>query len=502
MTLATLRSRLLLGTGLATAAILLAAGAAVYVFVRISLVGEFDRGLASSARALAALVEEDEKGVIQMEPQAQVLTEYTRKESPDYYAVWLDDGRQIARSPAPGELPRPRTPSTTGAVLVESFILPDGQPGRLVTLTFAPPVEDAKGNLTAGRRQLTLAVARHTTDVDRKLARLAALLGGTGALATLASAGVMFLAIRRGLRPLDTLAARIAAAGRRDLAERVELADAPAELVPVVARLNELLDRIEETIVRERRFTADVAHELRTPLAGLQAILDVCATRRRPAEEYERTLARCARIARAMHAMVENLMTLARADARQLTVARAPVNLATLVEDAWSLFAPAADQKSIAAVFQFDALPEISSDAGKLRIVVNNLLDNAVSHGEAGGWLRVQGREHGDDGADTLELIFSNGGSRLTADQARRVFDRFWRGDEARGDTGLHCGLGLSLCREVVTLLGGTIDATSGADGVFTVRLTLPRGPSGARPAREPAADALVAASPGGDEAR
>jgi signal transduction histidine kinase len=238
-----------------------------------------------------------------------------------------------------------------------------------------------------------------------------------------------------------------------------------------------LLDRVERTVVRERRFTADVAHELRTPLAGLTATLDVCAARRRAPEDYERTVERCSAIVWSMSAMVENLLTLARADARQLAVRPARASVAALVDECWAAFDAAAVGRGITAEFRFDDDLVVETDTEKLRIVLNNLLDNAVSHTDTGGWVRVGGRA--TDGG--VELRFANSGSGVARHEAGRVFDRFWRGDVGRGATGVHCGLGLSLCREVTTLLGGTIEATSEAGEVFKVRLVLPGGAGLAR---------------------
>jgi signal transduction histidine kinase len=466
----TLRGRLLAGTLAAVAATLLAAGVAVYVFVRVSLVGELDRALESSARALGAMIE-FEGGQMKMEPEAVKLAEFNRRRSPDYFAVWLPDGRVVARSNSVGDegLPHPTPPP--GSTVVQTVTLPDGKPGHQATLTFVPPVDNGHEVHSPGTIPVTLTVAWHVDEVGRKLTRLAWLLAGTGAGATLAAAAAMVWVVRRGLRPLEALAARIETTGRDQLAERIELADAPGELTGVVLRLNELLDRVERTVVRERRFTADVAHELRTPLAGLTATLDVCAARRRMPEEYERTIDKCSAIVRSMGAMVENLMTLARADARQLPVRASRTPLKELVDNCWATYEPAAAARGVAAVFQVDDDLTVQTDAEKLRIVVNNLLDNAVSHADAGGWLRVHARD-ADDGS--VELRVSNSGSRLTAEQAGRAFDRFWRGDAARSETGVHCGLGLSLCREVTTLLGGAITATSDPGGVFEVCLRLP----------------------------
>ena len=488
--LTTLRARLLWGAALAMTCILLGAGALIYAFVHISLVAEFDRALESSTRSVAALIEDNGKE-IHLESEAFTLSEFTRKRLPDYFAIWRADGSLLASSSAPGSATLPRGSGAVGHIAIEGMQLPDGQPGRRATINLLVSVEGPNGILSPGTRTVALTVARHSAEVDRKLAGLAWLLLGTVATAILAAMGTLLIVVRRGLRPLEALAARISSAGPDDLGERIELTDAPGELTPVVVRLNELLDRVQMTVVRERRFTADVAHELRTPLAGLEAILDVCAARRRPSEEYERTIEKCTRIVRAMHTMVENLMTLARADARQLSVELRPLKPAALIEEAWAVFEPAAQQKQFTAVLKIDPRLVVRSDAEKLRIVVNNLFDNALSHGMRGGWLRVQARQTaGPSGEPRVELIFTNNGSRLTPEQAARAFDRFWRGDESRGGTGVHCGLGLSLCREIVTLLGGEIDATSEPGGMFTVRLSLPGTaapqpkPATSRPAR------------------
>jgi two-component system sensor histidine kinase QseC len=468
----TLRGRLLAGTAAATAGILLLAGLLIYVIVRSSLRTEFDTALTASLRAIAALTEQDAH-TVRMEPETANVAEFRRKERPDYFAAWLPDGTVVATSASleGKSLPHADTPRID-PIVYESVRLPDGLAGRQATIRFVPPVEDPTGRVTRGTREVVLTVARHTWEVDQKLAGLAWLLAGVVSSATLAAAGAMWLVVGRGLRPLAALASRISAIDRQRLGGRVELSDAPAELTPVVQRLNELLDRVQSMVLRERRFTADVSHELRTPLAGLEAMLDVCATRPRTSEEYGRTLAKCLRIVRSMHVMVDNLLTLARADARQLTLTRSRVWLGAFLEECWVGMAADARAKSLAAVFQVGDDVELETDPDKLRIVINNLLDNAVRHSDEGGWVRVQAGRTADRG---VELLVSNSGSTLSADDAQRTFDRFWRGETSRKDTGLHCGLGLSLCREMVALLGGRIAATSEPGGVFEVRVWLPQ---------------------------
>ncbi len=183
---------------------------------------------------------------------------------------------------------------------------------------FTPAQEDADpgGSVTVHRACLVL--IRESGRLDRRLTELAWMLGGVFGLAMLVSAGGMALVVTKGLAPLNTLADRIHAIGVTDLSERIRLDESPEEMRPVVERLNGLLSNVESALARERAFTADVAHELRTPLAGLTTTLEVCGRRSRTVTEYEQVLGRCLKAARQMQAMVENLLLVARADANQV----------------------------------------------------------------------------------------------------------------------------------------------------------------------------------------
>jgi signal transduction histidine kinase len=259
--------------------------------------------------------------------------------------------------------------------------------------------------------------------------------------------------------------------GPTDLGARLDLAAAPRELAPVVARLNELLNRLAAAFEREKCFTSDAAHELRTPLAGLAAALEVCANERREPPHYERVVGECLRVVRQMHAMIDNLLTLARADAGRVVVARAPVRLGQLVREAWSFHAPRAAERRLSVEFDVDDDAVIDTDGEKLALVLTNLLANAVQYADDAGTVRVTARATGDG----VCVRVANTGSRVRAEDAGRVFDRFWRGDAARGNAGgRNCGLGLAVCRKLAAALGATIDATTARGGWFAVELRLP----------------------------
>jgi heavy metal sensor kinase len=466
-----LRARLLLGTTLSLAAILAAASVTLYALMRASLVHEFDDALLAEARAITRLTELDTGRVeVELEPAAAPPTR--AGEDPHQFEMWSDDGEVIARSavaaPAlrplgvrPGEVPR-----------FERIPLEDGRPGRVVLLRFEP--RDEGGNDAAPPlRRLNLAVARDTAHLDATLARLRMLLVAVSAAAVVAGTGVVAWVIGRGLRPLHALAGAIARVGVNDLSERIEPRDTPREVEPVVQRLNELLARLEGVVGRERSFTADVAHELRTPLSGLSSLLEVCASRPRDAEAYRDVVRRALRVTGGMQSMVNNLLTLARADCDQLAPTAEPLELAPLLRECWEPYDAEARRRGLRVDFDLDPGAVVQADRDLLRMIINNLSANAVTYADEGGTITVRA----DDGAnDKVTLTVSNSGSRLSAGQAAHVFDRFWRGDAARSDAGDRCGLGLSLCRRLADVLGGSISATS-VDGAFTVTLTLPSPP-------------------------
>ena len=294
-----------------------------------------------------------------------------------------------------------------------------------------------------------------------------------GLVAVALSAGVLWLTVRRGLRPVDGLASQIARLGEADLAARLEAPDAPRELLPVVDRLNELLGRLEAAFQRERAFSADVAHELRTPLAGIRSTLDVALTRPRGALEYEDVLRGCLRIAVQLQRMVEHLLTLARLDAGQVEIRPEAVCVNTLVRDAWEPVAESAEARRLDVRWALAERVTVTTDRSLLDLVVRNVFENAVVHADEGGSVVVEtaARENG------VEIRVTNSGSRLSGQQAGQVFERFWRGDAARTETGVHCGLGLPLVKEVVTVLGGSVAVQSTEGGEFRITISIPNAP-------------------------
>jgi two-component system heavy metal sensor histidine kinase CusS len=473
-----IRGRLLLSVVGAMAVLQVALAALVYEVMQRALRDDFDSVLAGTVRTLSASVEQDGHDV-RAEIDAQDLPEFRHATRPDYYEVWQDDGGVLARSSSlnGGDLARPQPASEAGSLTYRRVRLPDGRPGRAATLRFVPRKEDDAAAF-GPVRTATVEVARDTASLDAQVGVLTWLLclgaGGTIGVSFILAA----LVVRRGLRPLDALAARIAAIRQDDLSARVWVERLPTELAPVVERLNDLLRRLEDAFGRERAFTSDAAHELRTPLAGLQSTIEVALARPRGAEEYREALSECLGIVQHTQALAGHLLALARMDGQQAAVAPESVVVAEALDAAWRPFAGVVARRRLRVGARVAPDLQCTADRALLSMIFSELAANAAEYAEEGGRIDVTaGRA---PGGGVIELEFANSGCRLSPEEAAHVFERFWRADAARSQTGVHAGLGLALVRQAVRLLGGSVGAGV-AGGTFSVRLWLPfKPPNGA----------------------
>lgn len=474
MASASLRLRLLARVTAALAVVFTVAAITLYFLMRASLLAEFDAALLTQASAIQSLTEQD-NAKIKLELEPGELPDFAKSKRPNYFQLRSGDGRSQVKSISLGEQElTPPVPPDSGPSF-HALRLPSGKSGRAIILSFKPRFEDEKEKGVENRSKQTavLIVARPTHDLDNTLERLAWLLLGVSTGAIVASVIVMSLVIQRGLSPLNTLATSIERVGENDLSERIRIDETPREMAPVVQRLNDLLARLDSAMTREKSFTADVAHELRTPLAGLETMLEVCASRRRDPEAYETVVGKSLRLTQGMHAMVDNLLLLARADARQLSTDPEPTDMVPFMQECWVHFAGRAAARKLNVEWKIDPNSIVKLDREKMRIVLNNLFDNAVSYADEEGrvWVNLA------MASMAMTLTVGNTGSRIATADAGKLFDRFWRGDEARSDAGVHCGLGLSLCRKMVDILGGTLTADS-VDGMFAATLVIRRADS------------------------
>jgi signal transduction histidine kinase len=475
MRLLSLRTRLRIGIIIAATVVLALSSTMVYALIRDALFGEFDNALGTQARLLTALAERRDNRLAVMYDAFQ-FPEFMRDIDPDYFCYWRSDGRLLQASPSlissKGRLPR--LDGTIAKPAIMPITLPDGRPGRAAGVTFRPKsahiYDDTEGmDDTSPANPVTVTVARATTELHRDLHRLGWLLAGVCGMTVLAMALVMEFLLRLLLVPLDRFAGRIAKMDVGRMSGRLGRDGVPAELIPVAQRLDDLLDRLEAAFLRERAFSSDLAHELRTPLAGLRTTIEVTRAKDRPPEDYRVALDDCLAICMQTQGMVDSLLTLARADGGMIAPERTVVDLDVLLAECWTAYAAEATRRQLSIIWEVPAL-RVLVDRGLFRMVCNNLFANATAYTDTGGTVEVRAiPDH-----DHVALTVANTGCRLDSRQAQRVFERFWRGDHARSTTGLHCGLGLCLCRSIVTLHGGTITAKVDGD-YFSISIILLR---------------------------
>lgn len=321
------------------------------------------------------------------------------------------------------------------------------------------------------RRQVLVQVGERVSareDVTRAMAAglLRPLLVALPLLALL-----IWWAVQQGVRPLDALAGAVEGRAPDKLTPLPDQ-ELPAEVLPLVERLNILFARVATTFERERRFTADAAHELRTPLAGLRAQAQVAraagddASRQRALDQL---IAGCDRMAHA----VEQMLVLARVEnARPEDFV--PADLAAVAREVVAERVPAALDSEVSIELEADAAAPVHGNPVWLAMLVRNLVDNAVGHSAAGDLVRVTVRREGDG----LRLWVRDHGPGVPEDELPRLGQRFWRspGSLRRG---AGSGLGLSIVMRIAELHGGHVvfrNNDADQERGLTVELALPLG--------------------------
>ena len=311
-----------------------------------------------------------------------------------------------------------------------------------------------------------VALARPAEDLNETLRQMAVVLGIVYVVSLIAMAVTLHRIVLQQLRPLSVLAEEIDRVDSDQMGHRIAR-PLPEELRPAADRLNELLDQLSTSMARERAFSSDLAHEFKTPLAGIRAKIDLARSRDRQAENYRQTLDDCLTISREMEATVESMLTLARLEGGKLRLGQREIPLRSAIERVWRDFKAQAKAQGTTIHHQIQAGMTLHTDPTLLRIILRNLLENAVVHSGNKDVIRIEGATS-DEGR---RIAITNGGSSLTQAEAERACERFWRGDSARPTPGRHCGLGLSLVRQSVKLLGGQLAIASERGGEFRVEL-------------------------------
>jgi len=316
-----------------------------------------------------------------------------------------------------------------------------------------------------GRVIALMQVGQSLASVRETLDRLLVALLVGGPLLILIGAVGGYLLASRALAPIRFITRTTRRISAENLHERLHLPATDDEVGQLAVTIDGMLERLSDSFRRERQFTSDASHELRTPVAAMQAILSVVRGRSRSVRDYKQALADLSEEADRLRGLVDRLLQLARSDAASVRV-RAPVDMSTMLRDVASSLRPLAQAKGLTLACAIGERLSVQGDSDSLVSLFVNLLDNAVKFTERGG-VKVAASQDGD----SIIVAVSDTGVGIAAEHLSRIFDRFYRVDPSRSSSGT--GLGLAIAREVTLAHGGTLDVTSalGVGTTFTVRM-------------------------------
>ncbi|CDG83474.1 sensor histidine kinase [Janthinobacterium agaricidamnosum] len=426
----------------------LAGGTLTYLLAWVPAQSAFDQGLLDAAGALGARLSPVAQGGVRIDLPRQA-EQVLRADQVDaiYFAVRSLDGRLIAGD---ADFPLLRQPGK-GALMYDGQMR--GEAARIVSqhmLVGATEVEIGIAKTLRKRLQIRSAIIRALIPLE--------------ALITLVSAGLIWFSVSRGLHPLHRMRADLNARGGADLAP-LDPDHVPDELAPVLLAFNGLLERVRDGARAQHDFLANVAHQLRTPLAGLRTQLEWLEKRHEQDPETSQSVRMMLLSAARMIRQTNQLLALARAEPSHFEKTRLePLRLNLLVEEAIQYFVEEAAKKSID--LGFDLLKTtVTGDPFLLRDLIDNLIDNAVRYTPPGGVVTVRCFPHGPAGM----LVIEDSGPGIAPAKRDLVFHRFMRLD----DKSVGSGLGLAIVRDIALAHGASIAIESNPAGrgmVFSVR--------------------------------
>jgi signal transduction histidine kinase len=440
-------------------AVLLGTSVGLWLVMRQALQSQFDDALVTKARMLSAFVKRNEQGKLEMELDEAPMPEFEHPGAGESFAVWDDENVVFVSPSLAGQALPPVSRRGPGPVAFHDLPLFDGRPGRMVRLEFVPRTEPTDVHSApapaAEQRPLALQLVRERASLDGRLRDLYIGLGLTALVLLLAIPLVIARVIPRSLRPLGDLARRAAAIDAQSLDQRFPTEGLPAELAAIAAGLNELLQRLADGFERERRFSADAAHELRTPIAELRAWAEVALTAPGNAGPLPGGALEDVRdIALQMEGLVTSLLSLSRCQSGHQPVKPELVDLASAIARAWSPLDGLASRRRLQVDMAVVGARQVATDPSLLDSILRNLLGNAVAYTPVGGEITVSTARD----SDVTSIAVANTCTGLDETDLPHLSAPFWRKDQARTD-GAHSGLGLALVEAIVRLLGGTVTA-------------------------------------------
>ena len=266
-----------------------------------------------------------------------------------------------------------------------------------------------------------------------------------------------YLIARQGLRPIEEATATARRIGSATLHERMATAGLPTELLSLAGTFNEMLDRLQEAFARISRFSADIAHELRTPINNLRGEVEVSLGKARTQEEYRDVLSSCLEECSDVSRLIDSLLFLARADHAEMHIRRDRLDVGQELAAVADFYDAAASEAGVEIVRAWPDGLSADLDRPLFQRAIGNLIENALAHTPGGGTLALRAERH----ESSIRIEVNDTGQGIPAEHLARVFDRFHRVDASRSKNRGGAGLGLAIVRSIALLHGGSVTMSS-----------------------------------------
>jgi two-component system heavy metal sensor histidine kinase CusS len=450
-----LAARLTAWYALSAFGLILLATSLMYVVLAASFEAESDRYLADRLGDVKAILDGN-AGFLSRVGEELDEESSARRYLPVFFRINDERGQVIAESP---NLPKV---FDTRLRQRQTVFDADGQPYRLLTATIRREIDQTheytiQAAVSVVVQQKLLEAYRSRMWIALSISMVGCLLAG-------------YLIARSGIRPVQEVSNTARRIRSTALDERIDSRHMPAELALLANEFNEMLDRLKDGFERLSRFSADIAHELRTPVNNVRGAMEVALGKPRTSDEYRETLASCTEEAQRLTRIIESLLFLARAEDPNHRIRREPLEVArelTLVREFYDAMAAEAGVR-----IDVDAQPPllVPLDRTLFQRALGNLVANAIAHTPSGGRVTLSAaRANG-----SLQVDVTDTGCGVSDEHLPRVFDRLFRVDPDRSSVTGGAGLGLAIVKSIATSHGGTATFRSRAGHGTCVSLSFP----------------------------
>jgi len=326
----------------------------------------------------------------------------------------------------------------------------------------------ASGRIAGSGEQVQIVVARTTSDRMTLLEDFRADVAFAALAGSLVAALLGYFLVRQGLRPVRTIAHQAHSITAHRLSTRLDVAAAPQELKEMVLAINTMLDRLHDSFLRLSQFSADLAHDLRTPLNNLMVQTQVALSRPRVADDYQALLASNIEEYERLNRMAENMLFLARAEHAEVAPKTTRLDVRRVLETIAVYFEGMAGEAGVS--LRVDASGTVDADEFLLRRAIGNITANALRYTPFGGEIVLTAKSSTQE----TTISVSNPGPGIPAEYIPRLFDRFYRVDPARSGSASSAGLGLAIVQSIMSMHGGSVHVESVLHKLTTFTLTFP----------------------------